>query len=159
MATYREACGEIADWLREGSAGAVDLGWEDIWKISPTGELWPIGALYDSKAARVPVPSVLSDDYFGPALARLVEVRGARAAVVNTLPQERDEGGGEPEPVRELTGIPGLGVPPPGPPTVATGKCPWGHDTRPGADPVRCDLEGCNCSCGYCGGASAAAAA
>lgn len=118
-----------------GSAGAVDLSWEEVWSISPTGELWPVQALYDAKRAGIPVPAVMVDSYFGPALARLVEAHlGATRA--DTLPQEKGSGGGEPEPIRELAGIPGLGVSEPGPPVgVPLGSVRW--STTRGRGPRR----------------------
>jgi hypothetical protein len=69
--TIKEACEEVAAWLREGSGGDVDVTGRDIFEISTTGELWPVFQLYQCKQAGMNVAVLLVDKYYGPAIGAL----------------------------------------------------------------------------------------
>lgn len=45
--TWAEACQEVADWLRDGTDGVIAITGEDIFNVSPTGELWPVAEMID----------------------------------------------------------------------------------------------------------------
>lgn len=49
--TYKETCEAIASFLTEKDP-AKPVTWQQVWEMSPSGEIWPIHALYEDCVAR-----------------------------------------------------------------------------------------------------------
>lgn len=64
--TYKQICNEIAEYLKQGTQGKVNLTGDQIFELHPHGDLLPVHMLYDYMTEKCdPVDVLLFDTYIG----------------------------------------------------------------------------------------------